>query len=225
MIPSRATVKDAPYVHSMSATQDSTFVDAFVETLERERRAYVVGSFGSGKSTLLRAAASALPRALLVSPPVGDGDAAEAALIKVATHLHDSGIEEVVRDPARPTAEKVDDVVRACGNRDDLVLLLDDPFAWALEERDRSPELLFRLRDGLLDSRNAIGIAARAASPSSSNEPILLDVETNARALAVLGPRLGAAARIRSRSSRRDLPAPGATSRICVPCALPSGVI
>jgi tetratricopeptide (TPR) repeat protein len=161
----------------MSATQDPSPVDAFVETLKREGRAYAVGSFGSGKSALLRTVASVVPHAVIVSPPVGDGDATEAALIDVAEQLHEGAIEEVVRDPSRPTAEKVEAVVAACARRDDLVLLLDDPFAWAFDERDRSPDLLFRLRDGILDSPNAVGIAGRALSASLSHEPILLEVE------------------------------------------------
>lgn len=174
-------MKGARYLHSMSATPDSSIlVDTFVETLERERRAFVVGSFGSGKSALLRAAVSAVPRAVVVSPPIGDGDAAEAALIEVAGHLNDVAIEDVIRDPQRSTGAKVDAVVGACADRDDLVLLLDDPFAWALGERDRSPDLLFRLRDGILDSPNVVGIAARAASPSLVDEPILLEVQTAA---------------------------------------------
>ncbi len=163
----------------MSATQHAS-LDAFVETLERERRAYVVGAFGSGRSALLRTAASALPAALVVSPPLGDGDAAEAALIELAGKLNDAEVETLIRDPHRRTADKVDAVVDACADRDDLVLLLEDPFAWSLEERDGSPDLLFRLRDGILDSPNVVGIAARAASPSLSSHPILVDVETAA---------------------------------------------
>lgn len=149
----------------------SSDLEAFLGHLDAQRRAGVAGGAGSGKSSVLREAAQVLPEALLISPPVGDGDAAESALVELASKLDDAQVRDALMDPELDTSEKVDTVVDVLQQRDDLILLLDDPPAWAPDEDEATAtDLFLRLSDGILESNNKVGIAARAGSTRLSEE-------------------------------------------------------
>lgn len=138
-----------------------------VARVREGERTIVQGGGGQGKTFTLTTVRERLPdcTAVFVSPPAGELDVAGAALMQIADGLSLDGAGEALADPERSIIEKTRLLLGMLKDRDDLVLLLDEPDSWP-PTGDQDDQLAHRVVDELLATlEGAVVLTARQGAP------------------------------------------------------------
>lgn len=138
-----------------------------VARVREGERTIVQGGGGQGKTFTLTTVRERLPdcTAVFVSPPAGELDVAGAALMQIADGLSLDGAGETLADPERSIIEKTRLLLGMLKDRDDLVLLLDEPDSWP-PTGDQDDQLAHRVVDELLATlEGAVVLTARQGAP------------------------------------------------------------